>query len=252
MAFLGDEPKNELIIERVPGGRRAALVAAVVAALIVGTLVWKPWDTGAPAASPRLTLPVAALATASVIPPTSEPSSANEPSAATPEPIVKDNGLQVIAAPNNLGSVEFYPDEGPAGWCIYKSADEKARPTLSVILVQPPVVTVSQSAGGSLQSVRWHIELERNTQDKIFNAEWIHARDSRVTAMDVNQYGFVIPISIAVPAASSITVFRAPMIIDWLGKQATVLATQQVLPATYGVLGAPDSAIQPGGCPETM
>ena len=100
--------------------------------------------------------------------------------------------------------------------------------------------------------MRWHIELETNTQDKLFESEWIHASDSEAKTIDVNQFGFVKPISIAIPDAPSITVFRAPMIIDWLGARSSVLATQRVLPATYGVLGASVSATQPGGCPITM
>ena len=243
MVIPPDEPRPELTTERVPGGRRAALIAGVVAVAVIGTLVWKPWDSGAPAASMRPTAPAVALAT-----PTAVPTPRITPVTATPVPTT-DDGQQVIAAPDNLGSVEFYPNEGPAGWCIYKAADAKALLTLSVIVVEPPVVIVGGSAGGRLRAVRWHIELETNTQDKLFESEWIHASDSEAKVVDIDQFGFVKPISVAVPAAPSITIFRAPMVIDWLGNGATVLATQRVLPAAYGVLGASGSATQPGGCP---
>ena len=142
----------------------------------------------------------------------------------------------------------FYPNEGPAGWCIYKAADTNETLTLSVIVVEPPVVIVGDSADVTLRAVRWHVELETNTQDKLFESEWTHASDSEAKAIDVDQFGFVKPITVTVPAASSVTLFRAPMIIDWLGHAPTVLATQRVLPATYGVLGAPGSPTQSEGC----
>jgi len=246
VTFLPNEPQHELTTERVRSGRRAALIVLVGAVVVVGTLIWKPWDekSGVPAASARPTQPVVALAT-----PLTTPAPSVTPPAATPAPTATDNGQQVVQAPDNLGSIAFYPNEGPAGWCIYKAAGTKAPPTLAVIVVEPPVVMVGDTAAGRLRAVRWHIELETNTQDKLFESDWIHASDSEAKTIAVNQFGFVKPISIAVPAAPAITVFRAPMVIDWLGRGSTVLATQRVLPAAYGVLGAPGSATQPGGCP---
>ena len=234
---------SELTTERVRGGRRAAFIAGVVAVVVIGTLVWKPWDNGLPAASPRPALPVVALATPTTVP---------TPLTPVPATPFRNDDQQVVEAPDNLGSVAFYPNEGPAGWCIYKAANEKAPLTLSVIVVEPPVIIVGDSTGAGLRAVRWHIELETNTQDKLFESEWIPAFDSEAKMINVDQFGFTKPISVAVPAAASITVFRAPMVIDWLGHGTTVLATQRVLPAAYGVLGAPGSATQPGGCPATI
>ncbi len=246
VALLPDEPRAELSTERVRSGRRAAIVVAGLAVVVVGTLVWKPWDSAAPAATRRPTLPAVALAS-----PSAGPSPVITPVPATPVPTT-DASQQVIAAPDNLGSIRFYPNEGPAGWCIYKAANRKAPLTLSVIVVEPPVVIVGDSAGDTLRAVRWHIELETNTQDKLFESEWLHSSESEAKMIDVGQFGFVKPISIAVPAAHSITVFRAPMVIEWLGHGATVLATQRVVPAAYGMLGAPGWAPQPGGCPATI
>ena len=246
VTFLPNEPQHELTIERVRSGRRAALIVLVGAIVVVGTLIWKPWDarSSAPAASTRPTQPVVAVTTPLA---TSLPSVTPPP--VTPEPTATDNGQQVIAAPDNLGSIAFYPNEGPAGWCIYKAANKKAPLTLAVIVVEPPVVIVGDTTGGRLRAVRWHVELQTNTQDKLFESEWIQASNSESKVIEVNQFGFVKPISVAVPAAPAITVFRASMVIDWLGRGSTVLATQTVLPAAYGVLGASGSATQPGGCP---
>lgn len=255
MTSAGNEPLPELTTERVRGGRRAALVAALAAVLVVGTLVWKPWDADAPA-SPPATQPTIARASATPPPSTYVPRPATA-QAQDPSPPVTttpfDPGPQFVEAPDSLGSVAFYPNEGPAAWCIYKAGDANRPPALSVIVVEPPVIVVGDGASAArLRAIRWHFQLESNTQDKLFESEWSQVADSQSNTIDRQQFGFTKPISLKVPVADSITVFRTPLVIDWLGAKGLVLASQRVVPGIYGVLGATNRSPQPGSCPTTM
>jgi hypothetical protein len=251
------QPTPELTTERTRGQRRAALAAVAIVAVIVGALIWKPWDS--PSGAPRSTA-VAALPTS-----TSESSPVDAtitpPAVFLPRPVVTaaptdtfDSGPQIIDAADNLGSIAFYPNEGPAVWCIYKPGPAGGSAALSVILVEPPIVIVGDGASPRLRTVRWHIELETNTQDKLFDADWIPNMQSKAQVINVarGEIGFVKPISVDVPQADSITIFRAPMVFDWLGPNRTVLDSQRVVPMTYQTLGATDSALQPGGCPTVI
>lgn len=252
MSFLGNETQRELTTERVPGGRRAALVAVVAALAVVGALVWRPWDspTTRPSPAPLATAPLIAVATANPALPSAAPPGPSGAAGAGPEiPI----GPILFDAPGGLGSVAVFVDEGPVAWCIYRDKPRQDRLSLAIIVVEPPVVLPEQQAlsAGSLHAASWHVELESNSQDKIFEAAWQPSATSEAARVDLErgQYGFVKPISIKVPAADSLTVYRTPILVDWLGKGDEVLAEQLVQPATYGTLGAPSAEPAPGGCP---
>jgi hypothetical protein len=254
MAFLGDEPEHELIVERVPGGRRAALIAGVVAVLIVGMLVWKPWDTVAPAAAPSLPAVVARA-------PTVAPSTSPAPTASAPAPVVVAPAPQIaqqpqtFQAPGNLGSVVFYANSdgtgGPGAWCIYKAGSRATRTSLVAIVVEPPVIRPGAALReGQLHSVSWHVELQSNTQDRIFYADWQRSARSAPSAIDLvrGDVGFVKPISVTVSAASTISVYRTSVVVEWLDRHGKPLARQDFLTPIYGTLGSEPTPAGSGGC----
>jgi hypothetical protein len=258
MGFLPDEPKHELTTERVPGGRRAALIVGVAAVLVVGTLVWKPWDNSSPVASPNPSFPLVAVAPTPA-PTTSPTTTRNPPLTPTSPPVSRSADFgpqpQTIDAPNGLGSVVLYANSsgtgGPGAWCIYRSGGQIARPSLSIVVVEPPLIQPGGTLGdGQLKSVSWHVDLQTNTQDKIFYAEWQDSGQSKATTIDLARggLGFYMPISVAVKDTSPITVYRSSIVVDWLDRHGQVLAEQNLPTTTYGTLGATSSDLGAGGC----
>ena len=247
VALTPNDPMPELNTERVPGGRRAAIVVAVVGVLVVGTLIWKPWGSDAPAATARPSLPAVALTT-----PSAAPTPALSPIADAPVavPTNTDSVQPLYEAPDNLGTIAFFDELGPTVWCIYQSQG-LARPELSAMVVASPVVMVGPgSADRKLRVVRWHVSVESNTQDKIFESAWAHVVDSRTQriALTDGRTSSFDPVDVRVPTATPITIYRATIVVDWIGQRGQMLGSQQVSPTSYGVVGA-SFPTGPGGCP---
>jgi len=260
VTFLGDDPERDLTTQRVPAGRRTALVIGAIAVVVIGTLAWKPWEEGAPASqsppspafaadvpsAPPTPLNLAVPPPASPLEPTVPVSGATASPGPTPTPEV---GPHFVPAPQNLGSVSFVSNEGPPAWCIYRSPAGRARRSLSIIVVEPPIILIDPGAMTQLHGVRWHVDLETNAQDKLFEAEWRVLRESSADAINAHQFGFTKPLSVRVPKGDSIAIYRAPIVVDWLGQGDELLATQRVVPGDYGALGGADLVPQSAGCP---
>jgi hypothetical protein len=153
-----------------------------------------------------------------------------------------------VPAPDNLGSVAFVSNEGPPAWCIYRSPARKTSHSLSIIVVEPPIVMVDPAAMSRVRGVRWHVDLETNSQDKLFEAEWRVVAASSPAVITEHQFGFTKPLSVRIPRGDSIAIYRAPIVVDWLGEGDELLATQRAVPADYGALGGAGLEPQPAGC----
>ena len=243
--FSGDEPKHELIIERVPGGRRAALVVSVVAVLIVGTLVWKPWDTGAPAATPPASLALVAAATPSASPSSSiapGPSPGETPGTATSP----DSPSLIFPSETGLGNVMFTTSDGPEVHCLYKSDPLTSRNGLASMIVDAPLVFPGNHSSAK---VGWRVEVESNTQDKIFEAEWQPVSRSKTVRVKFDGTPATFePMFVKVRRADPITIFRVIIDVDWLDRHGNVLEAQQIHPTVYGPMGNANGPLGPGGC----
>jgi hypothetical protein len=165
-------------------------------------------------------------------------------------PPVQETGDFLFEAPGDIGSVSFSYNRGPAVWCVYST--NRKRPRLQTVVVEPPLVfTGPRSAQADLRAVRWHVQLETNTQDKLFEAEWassVKSATQRVPVKDAAVDAFT-TIALAVPAADSITIFRTALIVEWLDAEAREIATQLLLPRSYSALGGVAFGDAPGGCP---
>jgi hypothetical protein len=221
--------------DRVPSGRRAGSVVLVVLAVTLGAFIWKPWDGGAP--SPSASAPPFALLPATTTP---------DPSP-TPR---SDAGDYTFDAPGDIGLVSFSYNRGPAAWCVYSTRGE--RPRLQSVVIEPPLVfTGPRSDEVGLAAVSWHVELESNRQNKLFEAEWTPSAASPAQRIPVRN-AVVDPfeaISLEAPDADSITIFRTALVVEWLGNDAHNIATQRLLPPSYSALGGVTFAAAPGGCP---
>jgi len=250
MAFLGDEPKHELIIERVPGGRRAAVIATVIAVLVVGTLVWKPWDAAVQAASPGASLPLVAVATpmTTPTPPATLPSGPAAVTAPAPEPDVAQGPNLNFPSQTGLGTVTFTTGDGPNVHCLYQSKTPADRTSLTSMIVDSPLVV--PSPGSSAAKVRWHVSVESNTQDKIFEADWQPVSNSKAVQDKFNDMAPPLfePMLVKVPRADSITIYRVTIEVDWLDHHGNVLEVQQIHPTVYGPMGNINAPLGPGGC----
>lgn len=256
MTFRGDDPKPELTTERVPGGRRAAAIVAVVAIVVVGTLVWKPWDTGAPAATPAASFLVAAAGIPSPSTPVSSPDGtpAPVPYADPPPPLVQPEPPVDVAtdlmfpSASGLGEVTFNATGGPTVHCLYKSAAAGSRSRLTSMIADSPIIFPSLSS--LAHKVAWRVEVEANTQDKIFEADWqlVGRSKAKEAKFDGPAPAAFDPIFVKVPPADSITLYRVTLLVDWLDARGRTLETQQIHPTTYGPLGNANAPLGPGGC----
>jgi len=250
MAFLGDEPKHELIIERVPGGRRAALTVGVVAVLVVGTLVWKPWDVAAPAATPGASFPLVAVATpiTEQSPPPTSPPASTPVTPPAPIPDIAEGPDLSFPSQSGLGTVAFTTGDGPNVHCLYRSKAQATPTSLTSMIVDSPLVF--PSPGSSAAKARWRVAIESNTQDKIFEAEWqpvsrTKAAQAVLTGMAPAVFE---PMFVKVPRADPITIYRVTIEVDWLDHHGNVLEVQQIHPTVYGPMGNANAPLGPGGC----
>ena len=248
--LVPDEPRTELTTERTRGQRRAAFAAVAVVAVVVGALVWKPWDapSGAPLGSARPTIPAVAVATpeASVrATPPGTPIRTPLPIPETPAPQSPDNGRVIFPTQNALGSLVFFPGYGPGVYCIY-SARNTSRPLMKSMVVEAPLVMPNLDA--PVGRVRMHVELERNSEDKIFESDWQPVSKSSTQVTRANGSWPFDSVLIKVPRAPGVTLYRATIVVDWLDVRGRVLETQSIRPTSYGPLGDADFPVTDGGC----
>jgi len=148
------EPQPELSTERVRGGAWKGLVVLVVAVLVVGALVWKPWDSGVgPDASPTS----GAIALSSAVP-------LIGPLFSSPEPSTAPSNRPSFA-PADFGSV-LLSDDGAFVQCSY---DRQTPPQLrSVTVIGPTITPAADAADKGLSYVAWSATLESQRLSKIF------------------------------------------------------------------------------------
>ncbi len=247
MAFLRDQPQPKLTTQRVPGGRGAALIVGVVAVLVVGTLLWKPWDSGPPAAPPVPTFPRIASATTSpgmLAPSTAEPIPTTAP---------EDNPSGAPATPY-VGFASLLSEPGkPLVGCVYRSS-HGGPPTLRKMIVSGPYVVVSsQVSGNAVHSIGWQADIEVNDLPTVFSAEWRPVTHSRPEhyAVDPDNELAVDSVTVAVDPNldEQFAVFRAVIAVSWDASDGDSLLQQRVTATSYGSLVDPRASQLAEGCP---
>jgi hypothetical protein len=246
MAIARREPDQPLEpdVQRVRGGRRAALLTVVVGVAVVGTLVWKPWDNGAPAASrPSGSLPAVAVATASLQPTFTATAPTIEPSIVPGPP----NDI----APGELGSVTLDPGGDAFVYCVYGGPAG----SLISMTIKPPIVFANRGplASSVLKRVSYTPEIETNSQQSIFSADWIPltqgATQRRSAAGAFGAQFDIVQMKVQTTDLSASGVVRVAVVINWLGKSGETLATQRLYPTSYAPLGDASADSVPEGCP---
>src|SRR4051812_8536610 len=161
------QPQLEPATEKVRGGRRAAIVVGAVTVLVVGALIWKPWD------SPN----VAPLKTTIAAVPTSSPIR-SEPATVSPVVVQPSPGLTQLGeappfyAPDDLGSVALTTESGPFVECTY-GQPRQSRMALRTMTIAAPIVTTGVGVtDGHVQRVDWHVEIEVNSLSRLFSESW--------------------------------------------------------------------------------
>jgi hypothetical protein len=247
-------PPVEPEIEKVRGGRRAAITVLVGAVVVVGALIWKPWDatSGAPQTTAVAILPAqspAAIATTFVIEP---------PPIATPVPsqVVSGEGPPPLEQPQPTPSGEHFAavllaSKGPYVRCTY-GVGRDGREQLEALVVAPPVITFGHGEESDLvRTIVFRPELESNSLQGIFSAEWRFVEVARAQRWPLARGASVefrpTRLKPALNALSDAGVFRVSVVVNWIGDAGEVLETQRVNPTSYGVVGSPDTT--PDGCP---
>ena len=249
-------PNVEPEIEKVRGGRRAAIAVLASAVVVVGALIWKPWDapSGAPQTTAVAILPAQSLAV------TATPF-AFEPTTATPAPVqvVPGEAPHPIEQPQPTPSDEHFAavllaSKGPYVRCTYGVAKD-GREQLEALLVPAPIVTFGH--GGKSDFVRTIVfrpELESNRLQGIFSEEWHFVRAARAQRWPLSRGPSIQFASVRLKPArdelSDVGVFRISVVVNWIGDGGEVLESQRVYPVGYSLAGSPEST--PGGCPANI
>lgn len=256
------EPRPDLTTERVRGGRWKGLVVLVAALVVVGGLIWKPWDqpsvavptsplVGAAHPSPS---PVEAPAVTVItddpglilpVPPTpAGPPTTNGVPATTDEPSSPpDTG-------GSVGSVSL--DAGLEAYvqCVYNASSSP--PSLALVVVNPPVVTIGVgTAANKIRAVSWTAVLETNQLSAIFEADWqpIDVSTSRVVALhgrpSVTLKATVFDVKTL--SVGTTDVLRVTVLVNWIGAHGKRLFQTSIVAGSYAPA---DSAtdIVPEGC----
>jgi hypothetical protein len=237
------EPKPDLTTQRVPGGRRAAFVVVVVAVLVVGTLVWKPWESGVSGATPA---------------PTSRPAVAD--TTPSPGPSLEATPSPLATFPvDGLGSVELRTDTGPQVVCTYKTIGRgrKAKQVISEMTAPSPVVTLGSAAlDVGLKQIDLYLNLESNSLATIFNAEWQPLQGFDGPSQSVQIYRSTpvfepITIRFAFTPDRDDEVYRMSLRFDWLNANGDKLDTQYFTLNSYGPEDTTEGSVVSEGCPAT-
>lgn len=217
---------ERLTTERVPQKRWVPIAVAILAISVVGVLVAKPWgsDPGRPvAASPPLP-----PATPSAASPTDSPAGTVR---LLPTPDIAPLG------PVGDFVIDFVSDVAMAQ-CRYGRM-RRGLHHLERIEVQPPTVLVDYSDADieNIRSVGWSFELERNTQETVFNRDWetvARSRRQTTAAVDDRPTTFT-PMSLMYDARGDdqAAVFRARVIVEWLTRNFELAGSVEFVLTTY-------------------
>ena len=245
--MLQDEPE----IEKVRGGRRAATAVLVGAVVVVGALIWKPWDTqgGAPETTAVAVLPSpspAQPATPFVFEAPPATPLVHVAPGATPQLPQQQPGR----ADEHFAAV-LLASKGPYVRCTYGPGFD-ARDEIVNLSVAPPIVTFGH--GGKSDLVRTIVlrpELEANTLQGIFSAEWHFVTAGRAQRWPLSRGPDVdFRQTRLKPSADALTnsgVFRVAVVVTWIGDAGEVLERQRLYPTSYAVGDV--AQVTPEGCP---
>ena len=254
------EPKPDLTTERVRGGRWKGLVVLAVAVVIVGGLIWKPWDqpssavptpplVGAAHPSPS-PLPVPTLSVIPDYPGVLEP----PPTPAGPPPTTGVPAVTDEPSPSDtqgsLGSVSL---ESPVT-CVYVTNENPQ--SLTNVFVDPPVITTSVGGGASqLRAVSWTAVLETNQLSEIFEADWrpIDVSTTHVFTLHGRNNVIFKPVTFDVRSlpVGTADVLRVTVLVNWIGPHGTRLFQTSVVESGYAPADNPDGVV-PEGCSSTL
>jgi len=252
------EPTPDLTTERVRSGRWKALVVLTVASVIVGALLWKPWDQLSPVptsppvvgaiptpvhTSPATTLP-APIAGVGPTPLIEHPP---PPTTGAPQ-----EDASTYDAPDDLGSVTLDAGGGVYVRCYYNTAQA---PQLAQVEVFGPVITTAAGAAGSrLSAVSWTAVLESNRESKFFEADWQQLDKSATRTVSVSGPGDVwfknARINVDAHQLPPDALLRVTELVSWTGAHGRRLAQQSLVAREYG-LGAEPYRVTTDGCPAT-
>ena len=248
------EPTPELTIERVRGGRRKGLLVLTVALVVVGGLVWKPWDG-----------PSAAVAT----PPFVAAGHASPSPALLPTMILTPDFPALIAPPQpptvGLPSIEPTPlvgDQPPGGSVAAFGLDDTplvecgyGQTTNSASLIHvrvDPLATDVAPGGGALREISWTAVLESRRLSKIFEADWqpidVSARHTFLIHERLHVSLKAVSFDVDPSTLMRDDVMRVTLVINWLGSSGKRLDQQSLTLASY-VRADDGNAITGDGCP---
>jgi hypothetical protein len=241
-------PPLEPATEKVRGGRRTAVAVLVGAVVVVGALLWKPWDAPSPAPLPT----TVAVVPSRVAQPSATPFVFEPPPPATTAPVAV--GPNVAApAPSTAGhfAAVLLASDGPYVRCRYESG-RNGQERLAALVVAPPIVTFGH--GGKTDLVRTIVfrpELETNSLQGIFSSDWHFVAAARAqrwpftrgSDIEFRQAGLKPHAADIVNAA----VFRVSVVVNWIGDYGELLDSQRLYPASYASEGSATAV--PDGCP---
>jgi hypothetical protein len=256
MAVSGYEPSplDEPQTEAVRSGRRAAVVVAVVAVLVVGLFIWKPWQGGpTPTATARGSF-------AAVVSPTPRPTTVAS-TAIRPAPLATDAPVATpdvsssqgqIVAPKNLGFVSLPPDDrGTFVYCVYGTGRDTSG--LVTMIVNPPVVTTGTAARGLIKRINFRPEIEVNSQEGLFSAGWRYLGSGNVqrSKLDASLVSLFKSeqLKVDVTALPASALLRISIVINWIDSRGNRYADLRVYPAAYAPLGDAQTDPVAEGCP---
>jgi hypothetical protein len=236
-----DQPRPE--VERVKSGRSTPLAVGLAAIALTALLIWKPWD------APRPTVPAspaAAVATPTATSPSPRPS--GEPSA-QPRPLPTPD----IGGVTPITEFALVQRPGEAFVSCSYSRLRDGRRFLRSLEIQPPVVpSLQRGDPRDIRQVAWHVELQENRLDRLFDREWVRVAESRsqqgaVSSSRPTSFG---PLTMDYGASrdQETSVFRVVVVVEWLTRNLELAGRGSVLAPSYLEASDPVTEIRTEGC----
>jgi hypothetical protein len=240
-----EQPRPD--VEKVTSGRRTPLAVGLIVIVIVGVLVWRPWHTEPRPAIAQPTTPVAASPTQTASQPTASP---------TPRP-----------APTAIPSVPP-PDLGPAGpitefalvqqpgralvHCEYGPLRQGRRHLRSLVVEPPLVPPLDRGDSNDIRHVSWHVELQSNRLEWLFERDWRPAAASRSqqTGVSTSRPAQFTSLEIDYRAArdEETAIFRVLVVVEWRTRNLELAGRGEVIAPSYLQANDPVSEIHSEGC----